>query len=72
MARRDKDEIFQRKEAADRNASAIGLATEGGDRGREAKSPSEIPANGWKDILQRVYGNIDEHRVLALAASMTY
>jgi membrane protein len=42
------------------------------DRGRLANSPSEIPARGWKDILLRVYSNISEHRVLALAAGMTY
>jgi len=42
------------------------------DRGRRANSPSEIPARGWKDILLRVYSNISEHRVLALAAGMTY
>lgn len=42
------------------------------DRGRQASSPSEIPARGWKDILLRVYSNISEHRVLALAAGMTY
>ena len=42
------------------------------DRGRRANSPSEIPARGWKDILRRIYSNISEHRVLALAAGMTY
>jgi membrane protein len=42
------------------------------DRDRSANSPSEIPARGWKDILLRVYSNISEHRVLALAAGMTY
>jgi membrane protein len=42
------------------------------DRGRLANSPSEIPVRGWKDILLRVYSNISEHRVLALAAGMTY
>ncbi|WP_246774069.1 YihY/virulence factor BrkB family protein [Bradyrhizobium diazoefficiens] len=72
VARSDKEEALPRKEAPDRDASAIGLATEGADRGREAESPSEIPAKGWKDILLRVYGNISEHRVLALAAGMTY
>jgi membrane protein len=41
-------------------------------RGRLASSPSEIPARGWKDILLRVYSNISDHRVLALAAGMTY
>jgi membrane protein len=45
----------------------------GGDaRGRQANTPSEIPAQGWKDILLRVFANISRHRVLALAAGMTY
>jgi membrane protein len=42
------------------------------ERGLLASSPSEIPARGWKDILLRIYSNISEHRVLALAAGMTY
>jgi membrane protein len=55
-----------------RDASSAGLAAEDGDRGRHASSPAEIPAKGWKDILLRVYGNIGDHRILALAAGMTY
>jgi membrane protein len=53
-------------------SAAADLATETGERGRLAAAPSEIPAKGWKDILLRVYANIDEHRILALAAGMTY
>jgi membrane protein len=41
-------------------------------RGRLADTPSEIPAKGWKDILLRVYGNVGGHRLLALAAGMTF
>jgi membrane protein len=41
-------------------------------RGRPASAPSEIPARGWKDILLRVYRNIPEHRVVALAAGVTF
>lgn len=41
-------------------------------RGREAATPSDIPARGWRDILLRVYAGISEDRVLALAASSTY
>ncbi len=41
-------------------------------RGRHASVPSEIPARGWKDILLRVYRNISDHRVLALAGGMTF
>jgi membrane protein len=58
-----------------RTAGARAVATqgqEGDDRGRQASSPSEIPARGWKDILLRAYGNISKHRILALAAGMTY
>jgi membrane protein len=42
------------------------------DRGRLAATPSDIPAKGWKDILLRVYNNISKHRVVALAAGMTF
>src|SRR3954467_15354879 len=42
------------------------------DRGRQARTPSEIPARGWKDILLRVYANVSRHRIMALAAGMTY
>jgi membrane protein len=66
------DEALPAEENADRHASPAELATEAGNRGRHATSPAEIPARGWKDILWRVYGNIGEHRILALAAGMTY
>lgn len=68
----DEGKAFPREGNADRDTSAAGLATEGADRGRQAASPSEIPAKGWKDILLRVYDNIGRHRVMALAAGMTY
>jgi membrane protein len=47
-------------------------ARTGHDRGRHATTPSEIPARGWKDILLRVYKNISTHRVLAIAAGVTF
>jgi membrane protein len=43
-----------------------------GGRGRLATTPSEIPPRGWKDIMLRVFANISSHRILALAAGMTY
>ena len=55
----------------DRAMSTAGLVNDD-DRGRLATSPSEIPAKGWKDVLLRVYANISAHRILALAAGMTY
>jgi membrane protein len=51
---------------------ALGLADLGEDHGRHAASPSEIPAKGWADILWRVYANVGDHRILALAAGITY
>ncbi len=40
--------------------------------GAGADSPSEIPARGWKQIAKRVYNGINDDRVLAEAASVTY
>src|ERR1700739_2689520 len=54
------------------NSDDLKGATGGGDRGRGATTPSEIPARGWKDILLRVYANVSKHRIMALAAGMTY
>jgi membrane protein len=41
-------------------------------RGRSATTPSEIPARGWKDILVRVYREIGDDRVVAIAAGVTF
>jgi membrane protein len=42
------------------------------DRGRSATTPSEIPPRGWKDIFWRIYQNLSEHRVIAIAAGVTF
>jgi membrane protein len=42
------------------------------ERGRDASKPSEIPAKGWMDILWRVYNNISEHRLISIAAGVTF
>jgi hypothetical protein len=41
-------------------------------RGRTASTPSDIPLKGWKDIFWRVYHNIPKHRVIAIAAGVTF
>jgi membrane protein len=51
---------------------ALRAAGEQHDRGRSATTPSEIPARGWKDILLRIYHNLSEHRVVAIAAGVTF
>ncbi|MGX1398286.1 membrane protein [Bradyrhizobium japonicum] len=71
-ARPGKRDKFPENREAERDASGVEVASEAGDRGRQASSPSDIPARGWKDILWRVYANIGAHRILALAAGMTY
>jgi len=40
--------------------------------GADATTPMEIPASGWKQILWRVYNNVSTHRVMAIAAGVTF
>jgi membrane protein len=54
------------------DARAVGLAIEGDAREPQAISRSETTKKRWKDLLLRIYGNVGEHRILALAAGMTY
>jgi len=42
------------------------------EHGRFAATPSEIPARGWKDILWRWYERINNDRILAIAAGVTF
>ena len=41
-------------------------------RGRHAVSPTGIPGKGWKDILRRTYDQINEDRLLAVAAGVVF
>ena len=54
------------------SASAHRVTAGVGDRGRLATLPPKIPAKNWKDVLLRVYSDIGDHRILSLAAGMTY
>jgi membrane protein len=58
--------------ARSRSIRSENVEADDGDHGRHASTPSEIPARGWKDILLRVYANVSKHRILSLAAGMTY
>ena len=42
----------------------------GGDRGRHARRPSEIPRAGWRDILLRVWRKIGEDNASLIAAGI--
>ena len=41
-------------------------------RGRSATTPSEIPWRGWKDIFVRTYRELNDDRVLAVAAGVVF
>ena len=42
------------------------------NRGREAEGPQQIPWRGWKDVFWRVYAEIGQDRVLAVAAGVVF
>jgi membrane protein len=65
-ARRETD--TDRRDAPDRGRAKAG----GDERGRKAESPTEIPARGWMDIAWRVYEEIGNDRILAVAAGVTF
>jgi membrane protein len=41
-------------------------------RGREANTPKEIPARGWKDILWRMLWGISEDRILSTSGGVAF
>ena len=41
-------------------------------RGRGARTPSQIPWRGWKDVVVRTYRRIQDNRVLAVAAGVAF
>ena len=43
-----------------------------GGRGRTADMPTEIPATGWKDIVWRIYHDVQNDRVLLVSAGVTF
>jgi membrane protein len=47
-------------------------AAEEPGRGREAETPTQIPAQGWKDVLWRTYEQFGKDRVMSVAAGVTY
>ncbi len=44
----------------------------GGDRGREADHPGEIPPKGWMDVLWRAWGGVSEQNLFLIAGGVTY
>jgi membrane protein len=52
--------------------SGISLRRVSDGRGRRATAPWQIPGRGWKDILIRTYQQINEDRLLAVAAGVVF
>jgi len=61
---------------ADRSQGKRDVSSEGPsgnrERGRQAVAPWNIPWQGWKDILIRTYEQINEDRVLPVAAGVVF
>jgi membrane protein len=53
-------------------SSEAGRTDEAERRGRRASSPWQIPWTGWKDILLRTYQQMNEDRLLAVAAGVVF
>jgi membrane protein len=47
-------------------------ASGGAVHGREADTPSEIPARGWWDIAKRTVSQVSEHRLMTEGAAITF
>jgi membrane protein len=61
------DTGFNEKQHDDPNRAAA----ENG-RGRDASTPTEIPTQGWKDVLWRTYEEFGKDRITSVAAGVTY
>jgi membrane protein len=59
------------KTADSESANAVAPPDSEG-RGRRAVAPWQIPWKGWKDILVRTYQQLDDDRVLAVAAGVVF
>ena len=57
---------------AGRERHPPGHAGVGHGRGRHADAPWQISWTGWKDILSRTYENINDNRLLAVAAGVVF
>ena len=54
------------------DARDVGVVSAQPGRGRSARTPSEIPGRGWKDIFLRIWKNIGKDRVIVVAAGVTF
>lgn len=48
------------------------LTEDDSSRGRDAETPSAIPAKGWKDVFWRVWKSLTEDHVMLIAGGVTF
>ena len=51
---------------------AVSASESDDGHGRAAESPADFPTPGWRDIAIRVFGQIKDDRLLAVAAGVTF
>jgi membrane protein len=56
----------------DADGHRVSTRNGGEDRGREAESPSDIPAAGWKDVALRVKDQVKEDLVPLMSAGVAF
>ncbi|MFN3936680.1 MAG: YihY/virulence factor BrkB family protein [Gemmobacter sp.] len=61
-----------RLRAAEPDLGGVPLGRVAAERGHLARSPVEMPARGWMDIARRLIDEVQEDRVLAVAAGVTF
>lgn len=59
-------------QARRRSGAVARPASKAEGAGAGARSPREMPAAGWKAVLWRVWQQIGEHRILLVAAGVTF
>jgi len=67
---RENAAVKSKEPATDKNAPTADALAPG--RGRHAEGPTDIPPKGWKDICWRTYEQINEDRLLAVAAGVVF
>jgi hypothetical protein len=63
---------FETVRSTDNAAAAQHERAQESGRGRHAHAPWQIPWQGWKDIFWRTYEQINEDRLLAVAAGVVF
>ena len=63
---------LQRRSISPRDAEDARKSAHKTRRGASAEKPQDIPARGWWDIARRTYHQVDEDRVRAVAAGVTF